>query len=378
MKNPDPPARYQSLDHWRGLAAVVVVLHHAALYSPYWLDGTWGAWSIGTYAVAAIARGWVGVPMFFAISGYCITAAAARPDTGTAEYFRRRFCRIYPPYWAALACALLLWLPLRGLWSTEPYSFPSPGDMSFVQWGGNLTLTETWLSNISDRKWTLLLGPAWTLCYEEQYYAAVGLLLAIFRGRLAVGFIALTVLFGVLHKSGVYVSHTLADPYWCAFAAGALVFFARQGRASIVAATALAAALALGVWRLPISFLAGRHSEPVSGAVVGMAFALVLLLLRPFDERVFGCHALAPLRWCGVRCFSIYLVHWPVCKTVGAALFAAGVRGDAEVMVTAVPASLALTLAAGHLFYVTIERRFIPGAVSRERYAVRPMAGIST
>ena len=66
-------ARYQSLDLWRGLAALLVVVFHAfasytgANYSDYH-PVVVACWLVG-------GNGWLGVHIFFVVSGYCIAAA---------------------------------------------------------------------------------------------------------------------------------------------------------------------------------------------------------------------------------------------------------------------------------------------------------------
>src|SRR5262249_34134627 len=66
--------RYQSLDAWRGVACLMVVVYHATIIThdtrPQSSSGL--AHNIITQAHLLNA----GVPMFFVISGYCISAAA--------------------------------------------------------------------------------------------------------------------------------------------------------------------------------------------------------------------------------------------------------------------------------------------------------------
>src|SRR5438552_1862097 len=79
---PEPRCpRYHSLDLWRGVACLLVILFHATFYAraggP---PADWPGW-----AHAALHWGWTGVPMFFVVSGYCIAAsidAARRRDRG--------------------------------------------------------------------------------------------------------------------------------------------------------------------------------------------------------------------------------------------------------------------------------------------------------
>jgi peptidoglycan/LPS O-acetylase OafA/YrhL len=63
-------SQYRSLDHWRGVAALSVVLFHGF--------GTTYNRTLSPLAEvlkAIAAHGWLGVHLFFVISGYCITAS---------------------------------------------------------------------------------------------------------------------------------------------------------------------------------------------------------------------------------------------------------------------------------------------------------------
>src|SRR5216683_2392133 len=89
--------RYQTLDHWRGLACVMIVLFHASIYlvASETLQSR-----VANFVVWAIhGLGW-GVPIFFVISGYCIAAtvdSSRRKANPVRKFFVRRFRRIYPP-----------------------------------------------------------------------------------------------------------------------------------------------------------------------------------------------------------------------------------------------------------------------------------------
>lgn len=53
--------------------------------------------------------GYLGVPFFFALSGFVLTWTATPTDTRTA-FWRRRFARVYPLYIACLAAGTVLWI----------------------------------------------------------------------------------------------------------------------------------------------------------------------------------------------------------------------------------------------------------------------------
>ena len=77
--------RYESLDVWRGIAALSVVLFHC---SNTVVTGE-------TVAGRALLAGWVGVFLFFPISGYCILGALhSRQNSTLSAFFTRRWRRI--------------------------------------------------------------------------------------------------------------------------------------------------------------------------------------------------------------------------------------------------------------------------------------------
>jgi len=93
--------RYYSLDLWRGVACLMVLAYHVT--GPHLVHESTG---IVRLALSFTALGWLGVPIFFVISGYCIGAAADRAsrDSITWRTFAwRRVRRIFPPYLALLA-----------------------------------------------------------------------------------------------------------------------------------------------------------------------------------------------------------------------------------------------------------------------------------
>src|SRR5437867_2732970 len=64
--------RYATLDVWRGLACLMVVVHHAGYaLGEAEMEGSWPRWLVWL----VIRRLDVGVTLFFVISGYCIAAS---------------------------------------------------------------------------------------------------------------------------------------------------------------------------------------------------------------------------------------------------------------------------------------------------------------
>src|SRR5262245_23296828 len=105
-----PSSRYESLDAWRGITCLAVIVYHSTIFGaeaqpPAELQ------SLGGALLFIASKFFYGVMLFFVISGYCIAAAvdaSARRGTPVSDYFWRRFRRIFPPFWTLVAFAALL------------------------------------------------------------------------------------------------------------------------------------------------------------------------------------------------------------------------------------------------------------------------------
>lgn len=243
---------------------------------------------------------------------------------------------------------------------------PQLSAVSAWQWAGSLTLIEQWRPRLMGPHAQWFLGHAWTLGYEEQFYIVMGLLAwAISRRWLAgTAWITAVTVAAMAVFPGGELAGTFLNGYWLPFACGVSVYAVRIGHRWPVLPLL---ALALGVWWAPT--VDSRFALSLS---VGAAFALVLMALQPHDVRVSGTRWLAPLHWCGVRCYTIYLIHWPIVKVTEGAL--SGLLGDGMLVTfaLAVPASVGLTLLAAAPFHAYIERPCMglnPGPA-----AVRPPA----
>jgi len=354
------PPKYQTLDAWRGIACLMVILYHSTMVHA----GTSAA-SADTGLTGALlwlaSYGNLGVPLFFVISGYCISAAADRARRHghpVRTYFVRRFRRIYPPLWAVIAVSVLFFLVVDymvwpGLLSTFPWQQPRPWWFSGWQWAGNLTLTETWRHYVVGGPRGHFPGQAWTLCYEEQFYAITGLLLWLMPARFFVGSLLVTI--GCTAVLGL---HTLLnfplegfffDGNWFMFAAGIAVYYVLT---YAIARCRLAIALLIGSGL--VIWLSG---DVRLGAAV--TFAGLLLILHRFDGRLLAWRAVAGLGWCGTMCYSLYLVHQIPVKAVSAVLYAWGFQSGVATLLVVMPACVAMSLVLGRVFFRTVESRFL-------------------
>jgi peptidoglycan/LPS O-acetylase OafA/YrhL len=162
------PSRYPGLDGLRALAILAVFGHNLELLE-------YPASTLGKVAEWSLDRGWIGVQLFFVLSGFLITGILL--DSGKApnyfkSFFARRALRIFPIYYLTLACVFLL-LPALG---ALPAAFvPTPSEQ-LPFWFYVSNWTQTFAFSGGD------VAHFWSLAVEEQFYLVLPFVL---RGRSA-------------------------------------------------------------------------------------------------------------------------------------------------------------------------------------------------
>src|SRR5690348_6797633 len=144
--------RIQQLDSVRGLAVLMVLLHNTDKYQ---------------YTGLVARNGWMGVDLFFVLSGFLITGILL--DTkDTDGYFRnfyaRRCLRIWPLYYCAI---LFMFVVVPFLRPSEASRIFEPRSMPW--WSYFVYLQNFLVPSITSA--TGLLGVTWSLAVEEQFYA---------------------------------------------------------------------------------------------------------------------------------------------------------------------------------------------------------------
>jgi peptidoglycan/LPS O-acetylase OafA/YrhL len=357
---------YESLTHWRGVACLFVVAFHVMNtgYGMRFPDGTGPLAGV----LALVSRLWIGVPLFFVISGYCVTASAdatRRRQNPGLRFFWRRFHRIYPPFWAWLGVtALSVWLVEQLCPGFFANAFvPNPSGFTKWQWLGNLTLTENWRWHLTRGVESQLLAPAWTLGYEEQFYALVGLTL-IFARRFIFGVFGLITLLVIpalflLPALGFSTAGTFLDGKWLMFAAGILVYYALNYAPARLVWFALPLALGmLCAFAEPRHLLERRVNEPNLSYFSAFAFAILLLVLHRWDRPLAQAKILRPLFFCGEMCYSLYLTHWPSVTVASWAFSQLGLRNPFLVFFLGLPFCMGVAILLARVFHKLVERRF--------------------
>lgn len=199
--NPQPDTNHLVwLDGVRGLAILLVFLGH--YFIRYYL----------------LQFGWIGLNLFFILSGYLITSRLfVHYPTGTINYFRnffaRRILRIFPLYYACLALVFIV-LPLFY------YKYEMHFGQLFRIQGWYWTYMSNWRIVWFGLPSNPLLFHFWSLAVEEQYYLIwpmIFFLIGAFRERLL--FITILLFLSVFfriwdfgNKSAYYNTLTTAEP----------------------------------------------------------------------------------------------------------------------------------------------------------------------
>lgn len=390
LKTPEPGTigHIPALDAVRGIAILLVLATHFFNYDglpppAVWLDRL----------LSAITRtGWIGVDLFFVLSGFLITGILYDAK-GSGRYFRnfyaRRVLRIFPVYYVSLLVFLVL---LPGLYPEHRGLRALKAD-DFWYW--------TYLTNVQIAQhgfpWFGALGHFWSLAIEEQFYLVWPVVVFMFGRssliRVCAFCIVAAFVLRVLLMLGGYgtAAYVMTPARMDALAMGAGLALIARGpkgltpliRVARPAAGVLGAVLvAILVWRqglIPWDPLMKTVGHTLLAAF--FAAVLVLALTSPEQTRWGRFWSSRTLRFFGRYSYGLYVFHHPMLFfNFGALLFLdripflyGSLLLKKLVFVTAATAvSIALALISWHLYEkrcLGLKRFFTSGPASR---MVRP------
>lgn len=171
-----PPSKtfYPALDGLRAVAVLMVFYHHYV------------------NQVIPLGFGWIGVDVFFVLSGFLITGILydTRDDPHRLRnFYGRRALRIFPLYYAVLLSALVLAPVFHWVWHDAWLLWPLYlGNYARFIWlddfrQGSGTLEHLRSSLHPDAPLFIYLGHFWSLCIEEQFYLVWPLIVFLLRDR---------------------------------------------------------------------------------------------------------------------------------------------------------------------------------------------------
>lgn len=334
------------LDGLRALAVAGVLLCH--------LDFAW------------LPGGFVGVDIFFVLSGYLITGLISREVAETGKFrfgnfYMRRIRRLYP----ALLCTVvvtfagsfLLLSPtqLRDFASSAFAALLSIANFQFYLESGYFAALEQ----------TKPLLHTWSLSVEEQFYLFWPVLLVVIARFLPRG--------GVLVAIAAICAASLAISFHWGRVDRAAAFYMLPSRAvelglgaalvwlpAIRNRSILNVATIVGVVAMLVPMFIFTSRTPFPGVAVLLPCAGALLFIISARSEAAAPFRLAPVVWLGRISYSLYLVHWPLI-VLWTAYFYRSLEGVDPWLL------LVLSVAFGWLQWRFVEQRFRRPAVAPRR-----------
>jgi peptidoglycan/LPS O-acetylase OafA/YrhL len=334
--------RLKRMDGLRGVLAVYVMLGHALPFTdaPRWL-------------AAACSHGEAAVDLFFALSGLVIGSSLERFGYAFWPFMAARARRLLPVYFLVLAAAVVLLAagaPVMPWVGANGRNIMEAGPPAGLGWhlAAHVLLVQGLIpQGALPYAYVTLLGPAWSLSTEWQFYGVIGLVAPRRLGGFAMAMLAVGAAY-----------HMLALPPWWrfsrAFLPDAAPFFG-LGMAS-------AHALRGGGWRVFWVCLAGACAV---GALSGLEKAAVPLgwgAAMLAQRCAWGAVLERPLvQVLGAISYPLYLVNEPVQRGL-AILVAPLAHGDVAMFTMLwLPASLAGSVGVAAALHHGVERRQVSG-----------------
>ncbi|MCW2918980.1 MAG: Peptidoglycan/LPS O-acetylase OafA/YrhL [Actinomycetia bacterium] len=305
---PGRGGRLSELDLLRFVAAAAVMLHHftgVRYYTP------WGdARKVFPELAPVTSFGYLGVQLFFVVSGFVILMSAWGRTPG--EFAGSRFVRLFPAYWFSVVLTLLVFLG-SGIAPGYPVSKEGP----LLRLLPNLTMLQDGIGAPESEP------VYWTLWIELHFYALIVLL--VWRG---VSYRGCVIFMGTWLLAGTFAqeaNHTLLKailipacaPY---FIAGMAFFLIYRHGSNLVMWLLIGVCWALGIYSSvrqvnPFVTWPGLDEKAIP-AIITAIFVVMALV---------STHRLSWLRWRGLTVlgsltYPLYLVHETISRPLISAL----------------------------------------------------------
>ncbi|PLY17003.1 MAG: acyltransferase [Sedimenticola sp.] len=295
----------QDINGLRAYAVIAVMLYH--------------------FSIDGFSGGFIGVDVFFVISGFLMTGIIMRGiEQGrfsVTDFYLSRARRIIP----ALAVLCLVLLALGWAWLT-PSDYRKLGEHAASAMGffSNFTFMdeEGYFDAPSQTKWLL---HTWSLSVEWQFYLLYPLLLAAVAKTLSpsprtmmivliiLALLSLGACIDISREDGSFAFYMLPTRAWEMLAGGLVFLLNPRVRSSATAAKTIELA-GLGCIILAAGLFQPEMNWPGAYALLPVAGAVLIMVAARQDSALTASPAISALgRWS----YSIYLWHWPIVVTLG-------------------------------------------------------------
>ncbi|MGB0631921.1 MAG: acyltransferase family protein [Alphaproteobacteria bacterium] len=342
-----------ALDGLRAAAILLVLARHAI--TPFREPGTPFFPVFGWDAATPLVNGWIGVDLFFVLSGFLIARGLIRRFDATGEaslrrYFARRALRILPAYYA------VLFIASAGL---VPFFAVAP-DMLGLRVVYHMLFLQDYLpSNI--------VIAFWSLGVEEKFYIAAPFvlvpLLRLKRRRLQYALLAGLILTPLAFRLNVAAGGTVIADYETFFRTLRSPFHRGfDGLAvGVLAALLWRDRKRLRWLRAPLLDLIDPFDRTLLQLVLALGFGAMLLgaVAGGGPQGLMGTDSLNPA---AKLSYSLYLVHMtviPASILLAKGVYPEGASDSALLFVVFIPAYVILTLLGSLLLHFGIEKPFL-------------------
>ena len=360
--------KLRSIYFLRGIAAVAVVFQHGLRHEvdhstrPWWFQLIYGISNFG----------YLGVALFFVISGFCIHLRTARGLRETGEitlnwrdFWWRRFHRLYPPYFGMLVISMVLWVYVYSRGGANIY--PDRGAHWLVlDFISHLFMLHGFHPALDQGAG----NPAyWTLAREEYLYLMYAGVLILIRRLYGIGKTTwLVILIGI---SSYLVSNALVpqDSPWHRLVSTSPIFLWIQWTLGALAVEAYFGTVKLPRWCywLPLfpvwfafGYLCRTYAPPLEPAAWGMAFFTLLnYCVKKESKGEWPDSSL--FKWlfsAGIFSYSMYLAH-PIIAAAARRVTPGGEQTSSLMYLFVDMFVVVCCIAAGKIYYELVERHFL-------------------
>lgn len=280
--------RNYTIDLLRFVAAVWVALFHFNQPIPH----------IDNWYRNLVKMGFLGVPIFFVISGYCIMLTATRSKCAV-DFLIKRLFRIFPAYWLSILIVLAVVIFQK---VTTGFNSVTVLPKDFVGISAVLTLLTRPFSSIPTINWVY-----WSLTYELFFYFIITISLS-FRKNLELPFLLFVSILALIIPSVPQGILFFLDNWpFFALGLGVYLFYNKQHSNQRSSGILL---IAISIITLAKNFLWSSH---IAYCAAGIMATLIIIVSHHIAIKK---NILSKL---GDYSYAVYLIHVPIgCYFLGA------------------------------------------------------------